>query len=76
MDAIYIGWLGSVIGFVLWWWNECWYVIPLKFKYFKSAMKLPHGHMGLPFIGETISFLWYFKIVRRPDDFINAKRRK
>ena len=32
--------------------------------------------MGFPFIGEMISFLWYFKIVRRPDDFINAKRHK
>ncbi|WJX36850.1 ent-kaurenoic acid monooxygenase [Trifolium repens] len=32
--------------------------------------------MGFPFIGEMISLLWYFKIVRRPDDFINAKRRK
>ncbi|KEH17087.1 cytochrome P450 family 90 protein [Medicago truncatula] len=76
MDAIYIGWLGLMIGFVLWCWNECWYVIPLKFKCLKSATKLPPGHMGLPFIGETIRFLWYFKIVRRPDDFINVKRRK
>ncbi|KAI5410480.1 ent-kaurenoic acid oxidase 2 [Lathyrus oleraceus] len=76
MDAIYLGLFGVVIGFVLWWWNEYWYVLPLKFKCLKSSTKLPPGHMGLPFIGEMISFLWYFKIVRRPDDFINAKRRK
>ncbi|XP_058762852.1 ent-kaurenoic acid oxidase 2-like [Vicia villosa] len=76
MDAIYLGLFGVVIGFVLWWWNEYWYVIPLKFKCFKSSTKLPPGHMGLPFIGEMITFLWYFKIVRRPEDFINAKRRK
>ncbi|KEH17088.1 cytochrome P450 family 90 protein [Medicago truncatula] len=76
MDAIYVGWFGLVIGFVLWWWNEYWYIVPLKFKCSKSATKLPLGHMGLPFIGEMLSFLWYFKIVRRPDDFINAKRRK
>ena len=76
MDAIYLGLLGLVAGLVLWWWNEYWYVIPLKFKCSKSATKLPPGHMGLPFIGEMISFLWYFKIVRRPDDFINAKRHK
>ncbi|CAI8596139.1 unnamed protein product [Vicia faba] len=76
MDAIYLGLFGIVIGFVLWWWNEYWYVIPLKFKCFKSSTKLPPGHMGLPFIGEMITFLWYFKIVRRPDDFINTKRRK
>ncbi|CAK8565046.1 unnamed protein product [Lathyrus sativus] len=76
MDAIYLGLFGIVIGFVLWWWNEYWYVLPLKYKCLKSSTKLPPGHMGLPFIGEMISFLWYFKIVRRPDDFINAKRRK
>ncbi|GAU12622.1 hypothetical protein TSUD_121130 [Trifolium subterraneum] len=76
MDTIYLGWFGLVIGFVLWWWNEYWYVVPLKFKCSKSATKLPPGHMGFPIIGEMISFLWYFKIVRRPDDFINAKRRK
>ncbi|XP_058762845.1 ent-kaurenoic acid oxidase 1-like [Vicia villosa] len=76
MDAIYLGLFGVFIGFVLWWWNEYWYIIPLKFKCFKSSTKLPPGHMGLPFIGEMITFLWYFKIVKRPDDFINAKRRK
>jgi len=76
MDAIYVGWLGLIIGSVLWWWNEYWYVVPLKFKCSRSATKLPPGHMGFPFIGEMLSFLWYFKIVRRPDDFINAKRRK
>ncbi|KAI5410482.1 hypothetical protein KIW84_055839 [Lathyrus oleraceus] len=76
MDAIYLGLFGVVIGVVLWWWNEYWYVLPLKFKCLKSSTKLPPGHMGLPFIGEMISFLWYFKIVRRPDDFINAKQCK
>ncbi|KAK2386275.1 ent-kaurenoic acid oxidase [Trifolium repens] len=76
MDTIYLGWFGLVIGFVLWWWNEYWYVVPLKFKYSKSATKFPQGHMGFPFIGEMISFLWYFKVVGRRDDFINAKRRK
>jgi ent-kaurenoic acid hydroxylase len=37
--------------------------------------RLPPGHMGLPFLGETLSLLWYFKYARRPDDFIGAKRR-
>ncbi|KAJ6845058.1 ent-kaurenoic acid oxidase [Iris pallida] len=32
--------------------------------------------MGLPFIGETLTFLWYFKILRRPDDFIKSKKQK
>ncbi|XP_012571155.2 ent-kaurenoic acid oxidase 2-like [Cicer arietinum] len=76
MDAIYVAWLSLVVGFVLWWWNEYWYVIPLMFKCLNSSTKLPPGHMGFPFIGEMINFLWYFKILRRPDEFINAKRRK
>ncbi|CAL1368093.1 unnamed protein product [Linum trigynum] len=36
----------------------------------------PAGHMGFPFLGEMLTFLWYFKVVKRPDDFINSKRRK
>ncbi|KAI3463998.1 hypothetical protein Pfo_020661 [Paulownia fortunei] len=32
--------------------------------------------MGIPFLGEMLTFLWYFKVVRRPDDFINSMRRK
>ncbi|KAK9925920.1 hypothetical protein M0R45_023179 [Rubus argutus] len=34
------------------------------------------GHLGCPFLGEMLTFLWYFKILRRPDEFINAKRAK
>ncbi|KAI3454617.1 hypothetical protein Pfo_011280 [Paulownia fortunei] len=32
--------------------------------------------MGIPFLGEMLAFLWYFKFLRRPDDYINSKRRK
>ncbi|PIA27994.1 hypothetical protein AQUCO_07400090v1 [Aquilegia coerulea] len=32
--------------------------------------------MGLPFIGELLTFLWYFKIVGQPDEFIESKRRR
>ncbi|XP_061355136.1 ent-kaurenoic acid oxidase 2-like [Gastrolobium bilobum] len=66
----------GVVGCVLWWWNELWYVVPLRVKCSASGTKLPRGHMGFPFVGEMISFLWYFKFLGRPDDFINAKRRK
>ncbi|PIA27968.1 hypothetical protein AQUCO_07400071v1 [Aquilegia coerulea] len=74
-------WLGVVFGVVpllawtVWSWNELWF-ITLKRKAHSSSTKLPPGHMGLPFIGELLTFLWYFKIVSRPDDFINSKRER
>lgn len=64
------------LGFLLWWWNELWYVLPLKMRQSPTGAKLPPGVMGFPFIGEMLTFLWYFKVLRRPDDFINAKRTK
>jgi ent-kaurenoic acid hydroxylase len=30
--------------------------------------------MGVPFLGETLSLLWYFKHAHRPDEFISAKK--
>ncbi|GMN45736.1 hypothetical protein TIFTF001_014920 [Ficus carica] len=56
-------------------WNELRYVLPHKWRN-SVAAKLPPGHLGLPFNGEMLAFLWYFKILRRPDKFIDAKRKK
>ncbi|XP_065847260.1 ent-kaurenoic acid oxidase 1-like [Euphorbia lathyris] len=63
-----------ILGLLLWWWNELWYV-GLN-SYDKNGAKLPPGHMGFPYFGEMLSFLFYFKLLRRPDDFINSKRLK
>ncbi|GAB4854223.1 hypothetical protein Ancab_022810 [Ancistrocladus abbreviatus] len=71
-----VGLVIAVIGWSLWWWNELWYVVPLKVRCTKLGAKLPPGHMGLPFFGEKLAFFWYFNILRRPNDFINSKRRK
>ncbi|XP_050221457.1 ent-kaurenoic acid oxidase-like [Mercurialis annua] len=66
-----------LLGLLLWWWNEIWYVFPINFRFSgDNCAKLPPGHMGLPYFGEMFTFFWYFKILRRPDDFINYKRRK
>ncbi|XP_073148475.1 ent-kaurenoic acid oxidase 2-like [Henckelia pumila] len=32
--------------------------------------------MGWPFLGELPTLLWYFKFLRRPDEYIDSKRRK
>ncbi|XP_047966217.1 ent-kaurenoic acid oxidase 2-like isoform X1 [Salvia hispanica] len=55
---------------LLWWWNDCWYALPYRRPH------LPPGYMGIPFLGEMLPFLYYFKLLRLPDDFINAKRTK
>lgn len=63
-----------LIVWVVWWGNDFWYVT-LNLKLIPGT-KLPPGHMGLPFVGEMFHFLWYFKILRRPDDYIHSKRHK
>ncbi|KAK1381001.1 Ent-kaurenoic acid oxidase 1 [Heracleum sosnowskyi] len=73
-----------LLGCLLWWCNDFWFFLRLKTvqnegganSKSSSIIKLPPGHMGLPYFGELLSFLWYFKIVGRPDDFINSKRLK
>jgi ent-kaurenoic acid hydroxylase len=32
--------------------------------------------MGLPFVGESLWLLWYYKLARRPDGFVHARRRR
>ncbi|KAL3722074.1 hypothetical protein ACJRO7_034431 [Eucalyptus globulus] len=64
MGAV-LGWILGLIpllGWLLWWWNEIWY--------------LPPGQMGFPFFGEIFTFLWHFKNFCHSDEFINSKRRK
>ncbi|KAM7273973.1 hypothetical protein ACFE04_028637 [Oxalis oulophora] len=65
-----------LLGCLIWWWNDIWYAAAVKRRYSGTGTRLPPGHMGVPYFGELFTFLWYFKVLRKPDDFINAKRRK
>ncbi|CAM8978223.1 unnamed protein product [Rhodiola kirilowii] len=56
--------------------NEIRYVLPIKLRSRHDRAKLPPGSMGISFLGEMLLFLWYFKVIRRPDDFINSKRKQ
>ncbi|ERN01355.1 hypothetical protein AMTR_s00002p00259110 [Amborella trichopoda] len=62
----------ALLAFVLWQWNEAWLMMPLL----RDGANLPPGHLGLPFFGEMPKFLWYFKIIRRPDEFINSRKKR
>ncbi|KAJ0982847.1 hypothetical protein J5N97_011102 [Dioscorea zingiberensis] len=61
-----------LIAQAIWYWND----ILFSAIRLRRGTKLPPGYMGLPFLGETLTFLLYFKILRRPDDFINSKKRR
>lgn len=80
-----VWWCGLVLGAIplllqaLWYLNDAFFLACLRLRPTgnngkQGRAKLPPGHMGLPFLGETLTFLWYFKILRRPDDFIKAKK--
>lgn len=66
-----------LVGGLLWWWNDIWYgLVTATLRSSEGGAKLPPGYMGFPIIGEMFTFLWYFKFLRRPDDYINSKRQK
>ncbi|KAI3766806.1 hypothetical protein L2E82_16880 [Cichorium intybus] len=66
-----------LVGCLFWWWNDIWYgLFMTTLRPIKGGTKLPPGHMALPFFGEMLTFLWYFRFLRRPDDYINSKRHK
>ncbi|KAK2965942.1 hypothetical protein RJ640_005358 [Escallonia rubra] len=67
---------GPLFGWLLWSWNDFWFGLGVRARCSASGTKLPPGHMGVPFLGEMLKFLWYFKFIRRPDDYINSKRSK
>nr|ALI58398.1 ent-kaurenoic acid oxidase 4 [Scoparia dulcis] len=61
---------------ILWWWNDIRYALPVNLRCARGGMRLPPGYMGIPFFGEMLTFIWYFKFLGRPDEYIDSKRRK
>ncbi|KAJ8426211.1 hypothetical protein Cgig2_028301 [Carnegiea gigantea] len=43
------------------WWNEEWFVTPIKAECSSMNIKMFPGQLGFPFFGEMLTFLWYFK---------------
>ncbi|KAJ8443303.1 hypothetical protein Cgig2_015781 [Carnegiea gigantea] len=71
LDGVLLGL--PLVGWLLWLWNEIWFVTPIKAKHSSMYIKMFPGHLGFPFFGEMLTFLWYFKILHRLDDFIYSK---
>ncbi|CAK9167902.1 unnamed protein product [Ilex paraguariensis] len=77
--AIGLAWVFGIVPVAMWLllrWNDLWYGLSVKRRCSDTGTKLPPGYMGVPFLGEMLSFLWYFKVLRRPDDFIDSKQHK
>ncbi|CAL4938851.1 unnamed protein product [Urochloa decumbens] len=73
-------WIGLLLGVVpllalaVWHCNDAAHCVAFALR--RRGARLPPGHMGLPFVGESLALLWHFKLARRPDGFIDAKRRR
>jgi len=75
-------WIGLLLGAVpllalaVWHSNDVCHCAFFALKRWRCRARLPSGHMGLPFVGESLWLLWYYKLARRPDGFVHARRRR
>ncbi|KAJ1297671.1 hypothetical protein BS78_01G394800 [Paspalum vaginatum] len=75
-------WIGLLLSAVpqlalaVWHCNDAGHRAAFALKRWRRRARFPPGHMGLPFVGESLALLWYFKFARCPDGFVHAKRRR
>ncbi len=65
-----------LLALAVWHCTDAFHRAAFAFRRRGTRARLPPGHMGLPFVGETLALIWYFNLARRPDAFIEAKRRR
>ena len=75
-------WIGLLLGVVpllalaVWHSNDVCHCAFFTLKRWRRRARLPPGHMGLPFVGESLWLLWYYKLARLPDGFVHTRRRR
>ncbi|XP_062202216.1 ent-kaurenoic acid oxidase 1-like [Phragmites australis] len=76
-------WLGlcllPLLALAVWHGNDACYCTAFALKRWRRRghrARLPPGHMGLPFVGESPSLKRYFRHARRPDGFVHDKKQR
>nr|UHB15508.1 cytochrome P450 [Paris polyphylla] len=64
----------SSLAWILRRFNDWWFLRGIEAEAEAGGPKIPPGSLGWPVIGEIIDFLWCFKFLGRPDDFITKRK--
>ncbi|KAF7081993.1 hypothetical protein CFC21_085883 [Triticum aestivum] len=64
-----------LLALVLWHCTDVFHRAAFTLNPAHRGRRLPPGHMGIPVLGESAAMMWYFKVARRPDGFVEAKRK-